>query len=362
MINNNRILVVSNMYPDINHPSYGIFVKKFCNQLDTMGIIHSLSVMHKANSKIGKIFRYCWFYIVTFFKILFGNYDLIYVHYPSFSGAPVDIATRIRHRNIYTNLHGSDVVPENCIHEKMQKYTKKLLSKSEKIIVPSAYFKDLVAKKYDLKKENIFIYPSGGIDTKIFNKKNDGQVAKFKKQYGIENQYPILGMAGRISKDKGWDVFVDATSNIQTNANFVIVGTGNEDEMLEKKIKAENSNIIWIRKLLSQDELSIFYNACDFFVFPTKRAGESLGLVAIEAMACGTPVLASNYAAPKYYIKDGYNGFKFMMGDAKDLTETIQKILILNKAEKLELNKGAIETAECYYQENLNKKFREIFE
>ena len=362
MNNNKGILMVSNMYPDIKHPSYGIFVKKFCDQLDLNGIKYSLSVMHKADSKVWKITGYIFFYISTFFRVLFGNYDLIYVHYPSFSGGPVYFATKIRRRNIYTNLHGSDVVPENLMHEKMQKYTVGLLAESKKVIVPSEYFKELVSKKYRLKKETIFVYPSGGIDRKIFSRRDERQVAKFKKQYGIENEYPIFGMAGRISKDKGWDVFVEAANSIQANANFIIVGTGNEDGMLEKKIEKEKSNIIWVKKLLSQNELALFYSACDFFVFPTKRKGESLGLVAVEAMACATPVIASNYAAPMYYVKDGVNGFKVPMGDSKALTEIINKVIILNCEAKRSLSEGALKTAEHYFCENLNENFKKIFE
>lgn len=356
----NKILIVSNMFPDSKHPSYGVFVEKFCKQVDEIGITYSLSVMHKADSKMGKIIKYVFFYVATFFRVLFGNYNLIYVHYPSFSGAPVDLATHIKAKCVYTNVHGSDVVPENNKHEKMQKYTKRLLEKSKKVVVPSEYFKTLVIKKYGLKNESVFVYPSGGIDPKIFCKKDKSVIEEFKKIYGINSQFPIYGMAGRISKDKGWDVFVDAVNSIKEKVTFVIVGTGNEDSMLEKKLEEKKSNIIWIKKLMPQEDLALFYSICDFFVFPTKRAGESLGLVAIEAMACGIPIIASDYAAPKYYVNDDYNGYKFNMGESEDLAEIIKKTLILSKEKKIELSEGASKTAEKYYCSNLIETVRKI--
>ena len=361
MNSKNKILVVSNMYPDTKHPSYGVFVEKFCRQLETTGIYYTLSVMHKSDNVIEKALRYLLFYSRTFFEVLCGKYDLIYVHYPSFSGAPVDLANHIRHRKIYTNLHGSDVIPESHVHERMQKYTRKLVARSEKIIVPSDYFKEVVVTKYGVKEEFVYIYPSGGIDKKIFHAKQKEEIDRFKRKYGIHNCYPILGFAGRIIKDKGWDVFVDAASNIRGNVNFLIVGTGYEDSLLEKKIQELKLDTIWIKKLLSQDELSLFYSACDFFVFPTKRDGESLGLVAIEAMACGTPVIASDYAAPRFYIKDGYNGFKFVMGSSRALAEKMNKALLLSDADRIKLNHGAVSTAEHYFCENLQDSFSEIF-
>lgn len=359
---NDKILVVSNMYPDEKHPSYGIFVKKFCDQLDLLNYKYSLSVMRKADGKVKKAINYLFFYFKTFFQVLFGNYRLIYVHYPSYSGAPVDFATSFRKRIIYTNLHGSDVVPENVTHEKMQRFTKNLLYKSKKIIVPSEYFKNLVSEKYGVSSTCISIYPSGGIDTTIFHEKDKTSIEAFKRKYGIDIDLPVFGMAGRVTKDKGWDTFVDAANGLDLKACFVIVGTGNEDKYLAEKIKESKGNVLWIKKLLPQDELATFYNFCDYFVFPTKRSGESLGLVAVEAMACGTPVISSDYAAPKYYVQDNVNGFKFAMGNAVSLAKVINKAFLLNNTEKANLRMGALNTSKQYYSSNLIEVFRKIFE
>lgn len=73
-------------------------------------------------------------------------------------------------------------------------------------------------------------------------------------------------------------------------------------EVLEKRLNVEENLIRF--DLLPQEELVSIYNVSDAFIFPTRREGESLGLVAIEAMACGTPVIASDFAAPKYYVQE----------------------------------------------------------
>ena len=65
----------------------------------------------------------------------------------------------------------------------------------------------------------------------------------------------------------------------------------------------------------TQKELALFYSAIDIFCFPTYRKSDSLGLVGLEAMACGCIVIASNMAGPTSYIKNQENGFFFKPRD-----------------------------------------------
>lgn len=359
-----KVLLVSNMFPDSKHPTYGVFVKKFADELDKLGIPYSEAVMHRKNGKISKILGYGAFFIKTFFKSLFGKYDVVYIHYASHSSAPVLAAGHFRKMNIYTNVHGSDVVPENSRQEKMQKYTKKALRVSRKIIVPSEYFKKYTSDKYGISEDNFYVYPSGGIDAKVFYEMDNK--SELKKQFGIDNNYPVFGMAGRISKDKGWDTFLYAISEAKERgikANYVIVGSGKEENKFDdimKKLGLEN-DIIRIG-LLAQDKLAEFYNAIDYFVFPTKREGESLGLVAIEAMACGKPVIASDFAAPKYYVNNNINGYKFEMGDSKSLADVITKCASVQNDEYTALKQNARKTAASYESGQIQGMLKKVFE
>ena len=162
-----KMIVVSNMFPDEKHPSYGTFVKKFTDEIEKIGIDYHLAVMHQATSKIGKMKNYVSFYFGTFIKLISKKYDVVYVHYASHSSIPVIWASRFRKLRVFTNVHGSDVIPETPQQERMQKNTRKILELSERIIVPSEYFKKVVEKKY-APEVKIYIYPSGGIDPKVF--------------------------------------------------------------------------------------------------------------------------------------------------------------------------------------------------
>ncbi len=333
-----KLLVVSNMYPSAAFPSYGVFVKNFTNQLDMLGIAYDLAVMRKGKGKFQKLWGYVSFYASSFLKSLFGKYDAVYVHYASHSSPGILIARKLRKFTVYTNCHGSDVIPENPQQEQMQKYTRRTLALSEKIIVPSAYFKQVVKGKYTVPDEKLFVCASGGVDTGIFHPGDYKQNRPF-----------TMGCVGRISTGKGWDTLISACSLLDGEFVLRIVGDGPEKgAMLELIQTLQLQDRIKLEGLLPQSELPRVYHSIDVFLFPTRRAGESLGLVAIEAMACGVPVIASDFAAPAYYIKDGKNGYKFPVEDSKALAETIDKFRRLSPEALQILRQGALETAKEY--------------
>lgn len=363
-----KILVVSNMFPDKGHPSYGIFVKNFCDQLAELEVSYQKSVMYKKDNSFKKIWSYLVFFFRTFFMLLIGHYDIVYVHYASISSIPVLCAAHFKKINMYVNVHGSDVVPESGKQERFQVFTKKSLTKAIKVVVPSVYFKKYVQSKYGIASNKIWVYPSGGVSLQTFAKEKSGElIEKYRQKYSIDKDIPTFGMAGRISKGKGWDKFILAIKELNklgVKANYFLIGNGTKEneEKLNKLIKdSKVTNLIRVG-LQPQDKLAIFYNMFDFFVFPTEREGESLGLVALEAMACGTPVIGSDFAAPKYYISDGINGYKFEMGSVQSLTKTMNKSskIFSDKDEYLKLSNGALQTAYRYSNEKIIDNLKEI--
>ena len=117
-----KILIVSNMIPDKKHPSYGVFVKNFIEQMEHLHLPFDVSAMYMSDGKLSKLLGYIRFYMKTYKSILSGKYDLVYVHYPSFSFIPVNAARLVRRFDIMTNLHGSDVIPLKRIHKIMNLY------------------------------------------------------------------------------------------------------------------------------------------------------------------------------------------------------------------------------------------------
>lgn len=361
-----KVLVVSNMFPSKKVPNYGTFVKNFCDQFNEIGIDYDKVVKTKDNNKIIS-------YIIYYFKVsfygVFKSYDVIYVHYASHNALPLLIISKIKKVKIFTNVHGGDVLPQSQIHRKMQKFTKRLLTISEKVVVPSIYFKNLMVDMYKLPEEKIHIYPSAGVNEKLFYPYSpDNKKLRHLEDFDVvlEKGIDYIGFVGRLESGKGWATFLKAIHILKRERKFInkkviIVGYGNQYNRFVELINKYNLQevVVYIQSL-PQNKLPVIYNLLSVFCFPSE-AKESLGLVALEALACGVPVIASNHAAPNYYIKDGYNGFKFEKGNAVDLANKLEYFFNLSNEKVSRLRKNACKSGSVYYSNNIQKQLENIF-
>lgn len=360
-----KILLISNMYPSSEYPTYGIFIKNAEQQLSDNGYNVTKAILTKKDNKIKKIIGYLQFYINIILKLLWFNYDVIYVNFVSHCAFPVILCKKIKKNlNIISNVHGNDIIPKSNKELKLLPLAVKLLELSDKIIAPSVYFKDEMCKRYYLDPDTIAIYPSGGIDTSIFHNIN---INTAKGKVGLKEDYKYVGYVSRIDKRKGWDVFLDAIfllkDKISDNVRFVVVGNGKEKEKFENRIDELGiRNLIDIYDLLEHSKLCYMYNSLDIFCFTTYANDESLGLVGLEAMSCGTLTIASNIAGPSTYVKDGENGFLFEAQNSKDLAEKISKVLYIDEEKRNILSKNAEKAAQKYDKKNVGKNLCDIFE
>lgn len=361
-----KILLLSNMYPSTSYPSYGIFVKNFADNLESNGITYDKVVMLKSNTKLKKLYTYFTFFIKAFFTVLLKKYDIVYIHYPSITAIPVLIVSKIKKINIYTNIHGTDADPVTEKEKKLEKNTGKAVKISEKIIVPSQYFKDMISKKYNLAEEKISVYPSGGINTELFYPQLENEIEATRKELLVESEEMIIGFVSRIEKPKGWKIFIEALNELKKqkklmNVKVIIIGSGSEENKLKTLItEYQLSENVITKKLVSQSELNNYFNAFDFFVFPTEK--ESLGLVALEAMATKTPVIGSNIAPLNNYIVPKETGFLFEKENPIELTKAIINMMELNTADFAEMKEQAFKKSQEYTRENCNTIFRRIFD
>ena len=95
-----------------------------------------------------------------------------------------------------------------------------------------------------------------------------------------------------------------------------------------------------------QKSLADIYNRFHVFVFPTEK--ESLGLVGLEAMACGVPVIASDVPGPSDYVKHNYNGYLFEEGNPRELSKNLTYYMALKDTERLRLINNSLDTARAF--------------
>lgn len=359
-----KIFLVSNMYPSMDYPAYGTFVKNFADKISEEGcIIKDKAVIdRKVNARFEKLIVYLVFYFEVIIKGLKNDYDVIYVHYITHTSIPLVILNIFINKPFIMNTHGADVITISKFATFLQKFSKILLKKSALVVVPSNYFKEVVLQKFNINKEKIYISPSSGINTKLFRK-----VSNVVSQENIKKNSFVIGYVSRLDQDKGWDTYLHALKLLKENNKDIqfkglIIGNGAEENRFRKMVKELQleQDVVYEGKK-PQDELPQYYSMMDIFIFPTRRF-ESLGLVGIEAMACETPVIGSEIGGLKTYIKDGYNGYFFQPGDSQELYNKIILYYNLSEIEKIQMRERALNTSKDYDSDIVtNKLYKKVY-
>ena len=345
-----KILLISNMYPSKEFPFFGIFVKNFKNQLELKDVTFSLAVIEGRGSyKVKKIQKYFKFFVDAINAIKKNDYDVIYVHYISHSLIPLLFVKSFIKKPLILNAHGSDVLVNNKVGQYVQKLVTPIIKKATMLVVPSEYFKDIVHDRFMIKKEKIFVSPSGGIDTKLFKPKD------------IKKDIFTIGYVSRIDKGKGWDTLLNAVNLLNTKGlvfRVLIIGSGAEEKLLLQKIEElKLENTVEYVGAKPHNELVSYFNQMNIFAFTTRLA-ESLGLVGLEAMACGVPVIGSNIGGLPGYIEDGVNGKLFEPSNYNELAKHIEYFMSLKDVEFDKYKINAVKTAKEY---DSNKVTSELF-
>ncbi|WP_109832822.1 glycosyltransferase family 4 protein [Reichenbachiella versicolor] len=335
-------LLISNIYPSKNYPYRGIFVRRFVEQLEEHNVnFDQKCVLSYTDHKILKLVFYFKFYVETIIKVVQGKYDFIYLHYINHSLIPFVLLKFFLRKPLFLNAHGSDVFPEKWIASILIEITRGVLNSASLVVVPSTYFKQVIQEKYPkFDSKNIIVYPSGGVDrSKFFPKESE------------KRSLTHIGYAGRIDFGKGWEVLLKAFANVHNKGSYKlsIAGSGKHDQdciaLIDELGLASQVEFIGS---LSPDEMPSFFQNLDVFVFPTYRLSESLGLVGIEAMACGIPLIGSNIGGLRDYLIEGVNGYFCEPKDVESLRACIEKFEELGQDQKIKLAENAFLTAKKY--------------
>lgn len=161
---------------------------------------------------------------------------------------------------------------------------------------------------------------SNGVDTDRFRPADERAVAEFKRRHGLP-EGPLVGYTGRHGHEKRLGELLDATAGLE--AGLVLAGDGPARPELERR--AEGREDVSFLGFLDRAELPAFYSALDAFAFPSPV--ETEGLVAIEAIACGTPVVAVAAGALTETVTDGETGTHFPPGDTDAFRDAIERTL-----------------------------------
>lgn len=176
--------------------------------------------------------------------------------------------------------------------------------KSERIFVPTETMKNELQKN-NIKPEKI-IWPRG-VNKSIFNPQRRRAFAEYER--------PIWLYAGRVSVEKSIEDFL----KLPAAGTKIVVGDGPSKATLQSKYP----NVVFTGYKYAE-ELAEYYASADVFVFPSKT--DTFGVVILEAMSCGTPVIAYDVTGPRDILTSGVSGYC-----SEKLSELCEPALLLDR-------------------------------
>lgn len=184
------------------------------------------------------------------------------------------------------------------IYRVMYSIEKFCLDRSNKIAVLSAFSKNLLTNSYNVPDSKIRVI-SGGVDTQRFVLVGDKKET-IKRRLTLPTDKVILLTIRRLTPRMGLENLIEAISYVvekRKDVLLVIGGTGFLREGLECLVdRCALRENIQFRGFISEEHLPLYYQAADVFILPT-IALEGFGLIILEALACGTPVLGTPVGA-----------------------------------------------------------------
>lgn len=215
-------------------------------------------------------------------------------------------------------------ISQKLFEEKMHYYG----NSSIHIVTASSWLKEIVERSSIFRNNNISVIPIG-IDTEIFSIEKDTDI---KQELGLREDSKIILIGAQSLNDnvKGYHFLKSIVENLFEFQeikqlcvdNKLYIVTFGHNANLEIN---ENIPIINLGFILERRRLAKIYNMANVFIFPSTF--ETFGMTAVEAMACGVPVVAFDISAMSEVIVNGVNGYKVKSGNTEEMAEKICYIL-----------------------------------
>lgn len=230
---------------------------------------------------------------------------------------------------LITTIHATEYGRNYGIHNDLQRTInnaeKWLINESDRLIVNSNYMKDELTSIFNVDDRNISVI-SNGVDLEKFD--NIETDADFRLNYAAENE-KIVFFVGRLVNEKGVHVLLNAIPKILGNYNdvkFVIAGKGPcLNNLMDQSRRLNISDKVYFTGFVSEEVLLKLYRCTDIAVFPSIY--EPFGIVALEGMVAGIPVVVSDIGGLKEIINHRENGMKFYSGNSNSLADCIVELL-----------------------------------
>lgn len=280
------------------------------------------------------------------FRII-SDYDLVHAHWL----IPQGIIQSFFNKPYIVTGHGGDVTSLN--QGFLRKLKIRCLKRAKYITVVSEFLKQEINILYNT--DNISVIPMG-CDITQFGKKF------YESNYFSQGNQKVILFVGRLAEKKGVSYLLKAMNSI--DALLIIVGDGPLMKELKQQALTLKDKVLFLGAK-THAQLKTIYASADIFVMPSVTAEdgdkEGFGLVMLEAMSSGLPVIASKSGGIPSLVKDGVNGLLFEEKNVSQLCERIN-LLLENQELYKELQYNAQITSEQYDYKVISDKYLKIYQ
>ncbi len=276
--------------------------------------------------------------------------DLINFHFPDDASLYVWLLTlKFKDIPLVLNIHGNDIISfANKPFYKL--FIKKLLIKSKFIIVNSTYMRDEVLKyDSDLKSKTLII--SNGLDLDYIASVSEAKIM----------QKPYIFSVGRLVKKKGYDILIKAFHQASLpDLHLVIEGSGEELSNLKSLVDTLKiqDKVLFTEGKLSHDRKIAYMKGGVFGVMASRN--EPFGIVALEFLAAGTPLVASKTGGLVDLLKDNETGLFFENENINDLEAKI-KYMFVNSGLRMKISVNGLEAVQKYGWDNIADQYIAVY-
>jgi glycosyltransferase involved in cell wall biosynthesis len=263
------------------------------------------------------------------------GYDLVHLHYPFYFGAEMVLRQAQTRGLRYVVTYHQDVLfagPLRLVERLHHRWLgQRILGRAAKILASSSDYARASRLAYWLRTApgHVDELPNG-VDAARFSPAVDGQAVR--ARYGVaasERMVLFVGALDRAHYFKGVGVLLRALAQgPDPSLRLWVVGDGDLRPSYERSAAqlGLGERVTFCGRVSGAD-LPAYYAACDLLVLPSTTLGEAFGVVLLEAMATGKPVVASNLPGVRSVVSDGEDGLLVQPGDVADLAAKMRLLV-----------------------------------
>lgn len=241
----------------------------------------------------------------------------------------------------------------------------KLLAKLSDVIITINHEDYSRAEKFHYKKQgHAELIPGVGVDVQLFQpvgttETDDRMRENLRDQWGIPQGGFHIVSAGELNRNKNHQVVIEALAQLKNkNIYYSICGEGSyRTELQALIVKYGLSGQVFLRGY--RNDMQQIWKTADLSIFPSIREG--MGMAALEAMACGVPLIVADNRGSREYIVDGQNGLVCKAKSVESFAKAIQ-FLYDNQEERKRLALCALGTVKKFSLRETEKKMRQIYQ